>query len=578
MPYSLLQQASNVTNVTTALDNTTTTTDLNNNNPNVEIHDLDYYLTWSYSNGQVIALCAASTISSLLSLAGSISICRTITQDRRMRGRLYERFVLMVSSLDIVATCSILAGTYLIPANDNTELFLAMGTTHTCTAAAALFCYFTGVAIANMNLAVYFYLTVCRAWTDRYIQQHWERKMHVTACAIPTLLGIAVIVTQSGNPTVMGHLCAIQVYPPACTVVSDIECERGSLTTTSLVFLVSLFFSIVPFLLSCAATLRVTWAVTASTRRAMRAGSNAAVRREKKVRRQALLYLASYINTFLWPIVLAASETYVWQVHEAQPFVLALCANTLLPLQGFFNYFVFQRRSLQCFNKCYGQEEQARGRRNGGSNSNSHANHSLLRNSTSGPIFRAPALFSRAFQHKDGSSTSSSSAFFLSRRSKQPAAVDSEMFTSTTATPPPTKSPTDPSFGVVVVPEESSPTTSLVVVKIDKENNLMVPPPSPSRLPAVTEEEASGDLHNIANHSLHSHQSNHSWNDEETSNNKELQATFRNAASRLAGAPSTAGSNNNNNNNNKEEEEEEEEEEETKEDKGDSSNCDDNEF
>lgn len=93
--------------------------------------DIDYF-HWSYTDAQVISLCVASTISGCLSLYGSGSIIHSIVKERRSRSRLYERFVLAVSVYDVIATTSVVLGTFMVP--QHTDMLLAWGNTQTVSA------------------------------------------------------------------------------------------------------------------------------------------------------------------------------------------------------------------------------------------------------------------------------------------------------------------------------------------------------------------------------------------------------------------------------------------------------------
>ena len=72
------------------------------------------------------------------------------------------------------------------------------------------------------------------------------------------------------------------------------------------------------------------------------------VRREQRVKKQAKLYFLSYLNTFCWPIILGIlhPRTDISQSGKNIPiYILTLLAHCFFPLQGFFNYLVYQPTS-----------------------------------------------------------------------------------------------------------------------------------------------------------------------------------------------------------------------------------------
>ena len=301
---------------------------------------------WTYTDAQSMILCLAGTLSGCLSVFGSGSIIYSVLSDKKKLSRLYERYVMAVSCADIMVSLSYALGVYMVPSH--TDMIWAFGNDVTCSFSSFLFTFIVAVSFANANLALYFYFSVCRGWNDEYIAKHYERKMHVAASLLATTIATIVVATKSGNPAVVGHLCVIEKYPPSCKLIDDVECTRGG-NYVDLIWTIILLCQFISTVVAIAATVQVTRTVLRSTRRAHAAGSDAALRRQQRVMKQAVLYLCSYLNTLFWPFLLVAltSNTKVWEVHQLSAFLPPLLAGMFMPLQGLFNYFIFRRSSYK---------------------------------------------------------------------------------------------------------------------------------------------------------------------------------------------------------------------------------------
>eukprot|EP00977_Amphora_coffeiformis_P017476 scaffold5744_cov159-Amphora_coffeaeformis.AAC.5 len=311
---------------------------------------IDYY-HWSYTDAQSIALCLATSLTGCLSLFGSASIAYSILSDRVTFHRLYERFVLAVSIADIICTLGLVAGLYSVPSH--TGMAWAFGNTASCSFSAFLFVFLVSVSWTNGSLAMYFYVTVCLGWKDEYIAKYYERPLHATGFILSTAVGIAAITTKTTNPFSMTHTCAMEDYPPHCFEIDEIDCIRGN-GNAVFVWAVMAFFQVVPTIAAIFAIVRVTKVVTQSTRRAYALGSDAALHRQQHAMQHARMYLASYVNTFSWTIVLGVLSIFasVGDVHKAWIYPIIFLCHFMLPLQGFFNYFIYKRRQFHLNGCC----------------------------------------------------------------------------------------------------------------------------------------------------------------------------------------------------------------------------------
>ena len=68
--------------------------------------------------------------------------------------------------------------------------------------------------------------------------------------------------------------------------------------------------------------------------------------RNRKVMIQAVLYMMAYLNSFIWPIGLAVSGFWFRMGDDDGGFyIVILLSHFMIPLQGFFNYCIYFRRS-----------------------------------------------------------------------------------------------------------------------------------------------------------------------------------------------------------------------------------------
>ena len=148
----------------------------------LRLNDVDY--KYGFSDTQSVLLCIVTTLSSLLALYGSLSIIYSVLSVKRHRhrdgfGRVSNRFMLAVSTADILVTFGFLTGVWLFPSESG--LMWAFGNTALCTATAFFVTFFVSLSITLCNLALYFYMTITLGWKDEWIANHCEKPMHAVA-------------------------------------------------------------------------------------------------------------------------------------------------------------------------------------------------------------------------------------------------------------------------------------------------------------------------------------------------------------------------------------------------------------
>ena len=314
----------------------------------LRLEDIDY--RYGFSDVHSILLCVMTTLSSLLSFFGSGSIIYSVLSAKRNNrqdgfGRVYNRFMLAVSTADILVTFGFVAGVWLYPAESG--LKWAFGNTAMCTAAAFFVTFFVSISITLCNLALYFYWTVALGWKDEWIAAHCEKPMHAVAFLSSLGLALAQTFTETANPAKFGRLCSIEFYPIECDEIEDLECTRGGTKSTQ-IFGATLVLQLIPTVVAMICTYRV----YRTTKRASHRGTNSH-RRQRKVTTQAILYFLSYFHSFMWPVIagVASLWVHIWD-YGGPVYILIFLAHLMVPLQGFFNYFIFKRRSFNACSAC----------------------------------------------------------------------------------------------------------------------------------------------------------------------------------------------------------------------------------
>jgi hypothetical protein len=291
---------------------------------------------WGYSDAQSIVLCLVATFSGCLSLYGSGSIIYGIAVRSPQRiDRLCDRGVLYLSVADICLTVTVVAGLYLMPSS--TGMLWAFGNDATCSMIAFGFHISITVCWANANLALYFFGKVCRSWSEDQMQR-WEPYLHGIPLVATLALGAVTVALDFGNPATLTRTCATNTSPTNCLDEDDVECRRGDSRLWA-IWTIWLVLQLIPFGIALVATILVTRAVRRSVQRAPAA---AALQGEQRLMRQAVLYFCAYLNTFLWPVVVAFLPAQPADVGEPKVYFCILLSLFLFPLQGFFNYLIYQ--------------------------------------------------------------------------------------------------------------------------------------------------------------------------------------------------------------------------------------------
>lgn len=285
-----------------------------------------------------------------LSFMGSTFIFQDVVFHKRPIHRVYHRLVLGLSISDMIASVVNILSTWPTPSAYSPTIYLASGTTRTCTAQ-GFFNELGNVAtpLYNASLCAYYVLVIRNGWAEDRIRSKAEPAMHVVPVVVASTIAILGLPFTLYNNS--GWLCWIAPYPvgsPGCEDGGD--CERGRHAST---------FRWVHYAIIWSAILFVTagmYSIYRKVRQSERIQSEAegaaaqdpspaasttrnSGEKSKKVAVQAALFVGALYLTWIFTTVARIYSI----VHGRNEFVLLVLMATFFPLQGFFNCLIYLR-------------------------------------------------------------------------------------------------------------------------------------------------------------------------------------------------------------------------------------------
>lgn len=310
------------------------------------------------SDAENIAAYSFLFISSILSLFGSANIVYLVSQRKNIWGdksQIYHRLVLGLSLMDIIMTLAIFLAPFVN--RKDTDLYFAKGNVTTCEWGAFFFQFTIGSAFYSCMLSIYFLRTIRygKKPENAFFQERW---LHVLGFSIPLAFGIAGILTDVFNPSVILGLCEYSAYPWNCVYSDGVECERGAALDivngphSALYVLFSITGIVCTWL--------VYWTIRRQGRRNQRwsrdaPGSDSVQRkRTRAVGMQAIWYTLVFLITGVSAVTLEVIKAiYLPEAEEASDlagegfiFAAALLTCMVFPIQGFLNFLIYIRPRL----------------------------------------------------------------------------------------------------------------------------------------------------------------------------------------------------------------------------------------
>lgn len=291
--------------------------------------------------------------------------CRTAnSSSKSTASKAIGKILLSMSVSDIIYSLAWFLSTWPSPKGDEYwYLYQNVGTTATCTFQGFLYQFgFVASPLFNMNLAVFYLLIVKYNFTENRLKQ-LEKWVHGIIWLFVLIASLYPIPLQLYNNN--WEFCWFDSYPPDCkdswTYGDEADCTRGDNA-----WIHGLFFLIFPSWF-CLLVVSVTFFVllrtiqqaenrnslygssgvfvvenkreqsTSNIRQRQRRRTSINRNKSKLVAKRALMYAVAFLFTYSLAFVTSVR----WYTTGKYNTAFDFCSYFLLPLQGFFNFFVF---------------------------------------------------------------------------------------------------------------------------------------------------------------------------------------------------------------------------------------------
>ena len=297
--------------------------------------------------------------SGTLSVLGSSIIVFKILKNLK-KATPYDRLMLGLSGFDIVASLTYILTPFILPQETSMRVW-ARGTDGTCTFLGFLSQLSFAAVFYNCMLSFYYLLTVRFGIKRQRFAQRYELWMH--AFTIIYFLFTAAIGSVIGvySEVDVGFGCWVNEYPSGCeetdTCISPQIAWAFGAGPTGVTFLSLVINNIVIYdhvkrrLGSQGLTEKPALATARQQERLTR--QQAQIR---EVATQGFLYVATFFCAYLPAFILKGVEAYGEYPFDETPIYPLLVINSIfLPLQGFFNMFIYNRPNFVRVRAAYPQ-------------------------------------------------------------------------------------------------------------------------------------------------------------------------------------------------------------------------------
>jgi len=300
-----------------------------------------------------------------LSAISSTLIIYVILRSETRLSSIYHRIMFGMSLADICGSIAMALTSLPMPSYmPKEEIFgytwagARLGNAYTCNAQ-GFFATFGMVCMFNYNamLCVYYACAIAFVMQETNIKKYVEPKLHT----IPILAGLSLSVPplfyEMYNPGIAVYAwCGPVTYPNTCGPDVDIECIRGNSDMKRILQIILSSVMTYVFLLIFLPLTMVIWKII-QTDRVMteisklydKCGYDEDMqqvlnkqRNIKAVLLQAVSYIAAFLLGAIPPVLLAQrAVTTVGKSQDGSTSLLERLMLVFLPLQGFFNFFIF---------------------------------------------------------------------------------------------------------------------------------------------------------------------------------------------------------------------------------------------
>lgn len=320
----------------------------------VQIEDDSPQSTLSDSQEKVLS--SLFVASAFLSIVGSATIVRKVLRNRSIASP-YDRLLLGLSVSDIIASSTYAMWPFLLPKESSKRIW-AIGNDATCNLLGFLTQLSFAATMYNGVLSYYYLLTIRFGWKQQRLARI-EKWMHFCAICFPLVtasLGAAFGVFHELD---VGFGCWTNNYPENC---EGDECTAHIWGYT---------FGLVPIGFTFGSLVINNIIIYRYVRRILHTapadprvsdipmddhGSPNATKAKhldesrqnhiKEVAIQGFLYVGTFFFSYWSPIVLRVLEHLILTLDDSSLYPLLVLQSICLPLQGFFNMFVYNRQNF----------------------------------------------------------------------------------------------------------------------------------------------------------------------------------------------------------------------------------------
>ena len=300
-----------------------------------------------YSPQQMKALTILPYMTAPPSFFASGAIIYIILRDsRRKLKHVYHRLLLGMSIMDAMNSLNFAFSALVVP-RGTPFVYGALGTPETCSASGFIFQLGFSVLLYNAFLCIYYVLVIRYEKRESFIAKRVEPFMHGFAIIHPLVVASMGVVAEGFNPMyVLAGWCYLAYSPYNCNASDEVDCVRGD-NHRSLELFASFSPAVFAYSSIFVSMILVYCKVRGQEQRMInRSFVRELNRREftKQTVRQAFLYIASTLITYIFPaVVTLAVNDLPTKNQRTFFFTLAVLTKVFMPLQGLWNFMIYLR-------------------------------------------------------------------------------------------------------------------------------------------------------------------------------------------------------------------------------------------
>jgi len=281
------------------------------------------------------------TTASVSILASAAIVFKIVKGRKNTLGFVHNRLILMMSILDIIQSMAMDISTAAFP--KETNIYGAAGNQSTCIAQ-GFFTVFAAPAVIfyNSMLCICFMASVRYNVSDELIAKR-EPFMHAICLLIPLAQGIIAVSTKVVHSNDLGSCFIADI----CLHSNDPDCKNENEKILNAMFMTYALEILITFIIELVSLVLLYLSVREKGKnvkkfRILNRNDSYIGRNERSYETgvQSLLYIGSYLLTFIWPMIILFNRL----VSPAETHIFVrLCVQVFYPLQGFWNFLIYVR-------------------------------------------------------------------------------------------------------------------------------------------------------------------------------------------------------------------------------------------